>query len=224
MSILDQQMITPNDTQDAASSISASDLILGRISIMQALSELVKEEKARPGAIVNSLTEEQIGFKEEDKVEFIPFASYKDCIEKEDGKFIKQYRVNKLYELPLREGNIERTYRHVFYGMLTKELDEGMALPVEIPFQGTGIRAAKVFCSFLMKLHMNQKQSWDNTFFLSAVTQTNGKNSWYGPKVSVGRPTTAKEVDSCKVWAKQLEETKEQPVKAAVEQEINTDF
>ena len=69
--------------------VDASDIIIPKILLMQAISQLVEQDKAKQGDFIHSLDEVVVGSKEDKPVEFIPLGMYKTLQTYEDNKYIK---------------------------------------------------------------------------------------------------------------------------------------
>ena len=92
----------PEDCFGATDDIEASDITIGRISIMQSNSTLLKEDKAKQGTIINLLDGKVLGNKEDKPLEFIPIKSTKYWIEKDADtrQFISRKPATHADEMP----------------------------------------------------------------------------------------------------------------------------
>jgi hypothetical protein len=70
-------------------SVDASDIIIPKVLLMQAISQLVEQDKAKQGDFVHSLDEVVVGAKEDKPVEFIVLGMFKTLQTYEDNKYVK---------------------------------------------------------------------------------------------------------------------------------------
>jgi hypothetical protein len=207
------ELTVPEDCFGATDDIDASDITIGRIAIMQGLSDLVKMGKARPGAIINLLDGKELGFKDEKAVEFIPVKSQKYWIEKnaDNDSFIGRKPALSANELPWEESvdgvNIKRMYHHSFFVLLPSEIKNLEAMPLEISFRSTDLQAAKKLSALLLKLRKRQEASWNRVFTLTTMLKQKDKHSWFGSMVEVGRETTKQERVEAYNWYKIISDT-----------------
>jgi hypothetical protein len=194
---------TPPETMvyGASEDITTTDISIGRIHIMQALSDLVKNDVFKSGDIINLLTNEKIGDKKTPS-EFIPIKSFKYWLETDivTKKFVAKRPAISTTELPWEEGHIKRTFVHAFYVILPSEVIEGMATPYELSFKSTDLNTARKLSAFLLKLKLKKLASWDKVFYISSVLRQKDSYSWYGSDVAIARDATQDERKHCRTW------------------------
>lgn len=184
--------------------IDMQDITIGRISVMQSMSQLVQQETAKVGDIVNLLTGNVIGGKKNHAEIIIVGKPFWYWIEKEGDNFLGRH-AGKLPEgKPFQEGSISRMEHQSFYILLADELKEGFAMPLELSFRSSSMKTARKLCSFLVKLYMMQKPTWAKVFNLTSLMSSKDKYTWYIPEIAVGRDTTTEESDVAKTWVNTL--------------------
>ena len=202
----------------AGDDINANDIYIGRLQVMQPLSEFVKQDKAKAGQIINSLTQKILAEKEK-PLDVIVINSFKYWIEKEltaAGEVFKcRYPAESANEKAWQEGNIKRIFHHSYYVLLPTDL----TMPLELTFRSTGVSSAKVLASFIFRLKGLQLPSWATTFTLSTFFKT-GKNNkqWWAADIVEGRKTTDEEIKVAVMWNQLL---KKANVVVAEEEEEN---
>jgi hypothetical protein len=176
----------------AASEVTAGDIVIGRIGIMQALSQLVKDKKCFAGDVIDTETEE----KHEQPLEFIILKSHKYWVVTENDEYKERFPAIHQNEYPWTEGNIKRMYNHAFYVLLAKDIKDGMLMPYEISFRSTELRVARKISKMLMILGQKNIPSWGRAFLYKVEEKRKGKHSWYGASISPGRETTKEEKEA----------------------------
>ena len=182
-----QELVNTNQAL-ADSGISTNDLLISRVGIMNALSQLVKDGEAKIGDIMDTGAEEKLG---DDKtpVGFIVLKSFKYWHVEKDKEYVKNSRTpaNNQNEKPWDEpGGIKNIFNHSFYILLQKDVEDGMILPYTLNFKSTEIKKAKRICNVLYRMAQKGIPSYGNYFELLTKEERNGKNSWMGAKINVG--------------------------------------
>lgn len=202
-----EAMVYNENVMGAGDDVSAGDITLGRISVMQSMSVLVQDDKANKGEIINLDTEEVLGGTK-DVCELILLKSEKYWIEKEGEDFKARYPATDPNELPWEEGSIKRVYHHAFYVLLPEEVESGMAMPYEIAFRSTDLQSAKKISKFLMQMRMQKIPSWGKVFGLTTVEKSKDKYKWYGTNVKIERDSTEAEKKAAFEWYNILHSSK----------------
>jgi hypothetical protein len=202
-----QELEEVKESYGATDDINATDLMIGRIATMQALSKLVQDgDKVRPGDMVNLLTGEILANSKNKKLEFIPIKSLKYWIEKDadSDQFLRKIPGTSPNELPWEEHvngrNITRVYHHSFYVLLPHEIKTMEDMPIELAFRSTDLLSARRISSFLFKMRRQNLSSWDRVFFIHTEKKTKNDKSWFGTSVGVERTTTMEERYAAKGW------------------------
>ncbi len=203
--------------------VSAQDLIIAKMLLMQANAKLVIEENvAKYGDVVDSVTKEVKANLLESSIELIPFYLHKVWAiteDKEKGEFIRYEDVTKLNEnAPIKdmeEGKpIKRQLHRNFYCIDPTNPE----LPVILPLKGVSARAGKQLATLMYVQNVSaglmppsyhitvtsEKVKIDNDMFLSF-------------KIARGSETTDAEMLDCFKWFKAVEsgKTKSHEVESA---------
>lgn len=194
----DANVIVPSSF-GAGDDITVDDFQIGRIQVMQAMSEFVAHDKFRPGDIINMQTEEKIGDKKV-PAEFIILKSFKYWVEMDGEKFVRKIPALNSNELPWTEGTIKRTFVHSFYVLLPDEMKTGMAIPYELSFKSTDIKNAQKLSMLIYKLRQANIASWGKVFSIITYLETKGSNSWYLKSPVCGRDATDEEQIIAMQW------------------------
>lgn len=203
---------------------SSSDMLIPRIQLMQALSDLVAKSIATPGDIVDSLNNDILA-KKGKSVEFIPIMSYKTWIRSkmEDGawKFFEQIPVTAQNESLPYEQDIEGDkFKNVaslnFFVVLPTMLNE---LPYLISFKGSSYAAGKKLSTHFQVSQMKGKPPAMWVFSLGSSLKTVDKHNFHVFEVTKTRESKKEELSVAYNWWKTLsqsqakvqEETEEAP-------------
>jgi len=202
--------------------IDMGDVSVGRISVMQSMSQLVQSEDARVGDIINLLLNEKIADKE-DAAEFIVVGKpFWDWTEKDGDTFLGRYPGKLPQDKSFTEGTIVRTENQNFYILLAKELKTGFAMPLQLTFRSSSMVTARKLCTFLLKMWMMRKPVHTQVFNLTSLMSKKDKYTWYIPEVAPGRDSTTTEIDLAKVWVDTFKAASTKAVTAIDEDEILT--
>ena len=169
--------------------ISASDLLISRIGVMNALSEMVKSGQFRIGDIVDTSAEEKLG-DATSNVDFIVLKSFKYWTQTKDKEFVKgsyQPAISNNDKPWTEAGNIKNIFNHSFYVLLKKDLEEGVEIPYTINFRSTEVKKAKRICTIIYRMLQQGNPCYANYFELSTKEERSGKDSWFGAKIGVGQ-------------------------------------
>lgn len=207
---MENQLVTKSNgampqALNSFSDVDARDLVLPRLLLMQGLSEMVTEEKAKMGEILNSLTGEVLGGRGK-PVEIIPFFLTRNFIvsEKLGDKF--EWRGNVAAdhtnahwkEQSHREEMVNgvltrRDYSMDFFALLADEAGQEDALPVQISFRRTSLKAGKqLYTRFLLT-----KGKPTTTWLLDSKKKENDQGTFYVLEVTRGKPLTDKQRQAC---------------------------
>lgn len=195
-----------------AEGLSADDILLPKILLMQPMSELVVDEQAAPGEMLDSLTKEKLGDQKKD-LEIIPINMFKTwVISRKDGqkfKFVKQEPRNAANDnLPLEytENGIEYRRDKVlnFYCLKASEAKNPDALPIVASFRRTSTQAGKQIATHFQKAVMMGKPPACKTLKLISKKTSNDKGTYYIFDVTNGRSTEAEEIQKAFQWHQQI--------------------
>jgi len=168
--------------------ISATDLLISRVGVMNALSELVKSGEFRIGDIVDTDAEEKLG-DAKTSFDFVVLKTFKYWTTTKDKEYVKGSKRPAINnnELPWTEdGGIKNIYNQSFYILLRRDLETGVEIPYTINFRSTEIKKAKRICTILYRMLQQGTASYGNYFSMSTKEERSGKDSWMGAKISVG--------------------------------------
>ena len=172
----------------ADSGISTNDLLISRVGLMNALSNLVKSGDALIGDIFDTGAEEKLG-DADTPVDFLVLKSMKNWHTEKDGEYVKGSRQVAFSQNDLpweQEGGIKNIFNHSFYILLKKDLEDGIVIPFTINFKSTELKKAKRICTILYRMAQKGINSYGHWFSLAAKEERSGNNSWMGAKISVG--------------------------------------
>jgi len=200
----------------AGCDVGNEDIIIPRIQLMQHVSQAVKDEAAKAGDFVNSLSSDVIGTankklvadKKDSPVDFIAFSSFKmlQTYVNDEYKSSEPFRAEFLdrerypYEEVTPEGRINRKTTLNFYALLPSEIEAGVAFPYVLTFKGLSTRAGKQLATIYKQLLMFNAPSASVVCQLTASEESNDKGSFYVMKTKKLRNSTAKEVLEAKKW------------------------
>jgi hypothetical protein len=212
----------PMDALSALDEISSGDLKMARIKVMASNAELVNEGRARAGAIIDLESHEELGFKDEEPVEFVILRQYKYWYKTRNGQFAERcpalHRNEREWKLTEKNGDeIINDFYHEFIVLLVNQVKEGIEVPYTMRFRrGELKQLEKVTKEFVKmgkaggkdELGRNIARSWWTSFILKAGLGTknlpNGKKSqWITPLVEVGEPTSKEVRKVAADWAAQ---------------------
>lgn len=195
--------------------VDVQDIIIPKLLLMQQMSVLVAEEKARSGEIRSSLDGKLVAEKG-GEIEFIPFKMYKTWVVISDkgNEFIEQVPVTVANADRPREE--QRTFvddegkefkKSVlnymainYYCLLPQEIEEGIFMPYVISFRSTGYMAGKTLETHRARLKEFRKPLCFRTFKLTASPRENDKGKFFAYEVSESRNTEDSELSAVKHW------------------------
>lgn len=203
------EVAAPVSTGRFSSKVDASDIMIPKILLMQAISALVSDEKAKAGDMVHSLDEIVIGSKETKPIEFVVLDMYKTMITFENGDYIKTEPLtaeNK--DLPWEEtvGNtlVKRQTCQNYYVIKTDDVENMTVFPHVITFKSTSFRAAKKLATKLVMIEEFGAECYEKTFKLVAKQEENDKGKFYVFDVLDGRRSTDAEKQQAAKWIERL--------------------
>jgi len=198
--------------------VGSSDIVIPKILPMQGLSQLVMDGKAMFGEFRDSVNGTLLGSLDK-PFEVIPFHLDKVWdikLEQADGSF-KWSRTIPLIENPMDAGyndnltwegeenglKVQRIRRMNFYVMLPSEVASGEGMPYMLSFKSTSIKEGKKL--FTQMYVRNLRASLPPPGYVITVAglkQKNDKGTYAVPTISVGRKSTAAEINECLSWFK----------------------
>lgn len=182
------------------------DFLIPKLLLMQGVSKLVQEEKARAGEIRGSIDQNKIAEKE-GSVEIIPFSVYKTWVTltKVGSEFVGQEPItaanyNKARE-EIKDGVEVMNFETLnYYCLLPEEIKNGMFLPYVVSFRSTSYQAGKTLETHRARLQEFGKPLPFKTFKLGSASKKNDKGSFYVYTIAESRDTTETELEAVKHW------------------------
>lgn len=187
-----------------AGEFTRDDVQQGRLMLLQAGSQLVKDEEARQGSIINIVDNEELAYKGNNDeppkdLEFMICGILKYWVEKDadTDEFLGKKPAVSPNELPWEEfkdgRNIERTYHYSYMVLLPEEVEQGIEMPYELAFRSTAVKDTKKLNSIIQKMAQKNISSHQKVFKAKIVKRTKDKNEWWGLDLSVSRDSNESE-------------------------------
>jgi hypothetical protein len=202
---LTQTAIAINDMAQALASgvdefgLSANDIRIETLLMMQPASGMVSERKAKLGDIIRNESEKIIGGID-NPIEVIALYKFETVriYAAADGKFLRETPYNPLVRL-VKEGiedgiPVKRYHTINFFFLLVSDIEAGEFFPVLMRFKSTSFKAGSKFASFLYKKKFFNNLPYDFTGIISAIHDKNEqKQHWAFLDFKEGRATTDEE-------------------------------
>jgi len=208
-------MTVPENAIISNEVVSAQDILIPKLLLMQGLSELVKDGDASIGDYVCTGTKEKFG-DYSSSFEVVPFYIHKKWVEYEviktkkgsDTKFSQVIPIvsdpaAKGYNdsLPLIEDGLERVRVFDLYCLMPKEIEMGVAFPYVIPFQRTSMDAGRTaYTQMYIRNGVNGLAY--AVLDVSAKSKTNEHGSFGVPNIKLARKSSESEVKAAAYWHK----------------------
>lgn len=204
--------------------LSNNDMVIPRIQLMQALSQSVKDEKAKAGDILSSQGE--LLAARGKFVPIIPVMTFREWIindvseGKGKEKFLSRFPVTGENERLPVEGDINgvpitRTKNLNYFVLLPNHLDE---LPYLISFRKMSYQAGKSLSTMIQIQGFKRKPFASMVYLLGSRSETRGKNSYYVFTVNSDRETTEQELEAAKKWNETLNQNRSNAAQLAAPQ------
>ena len=180
--------------------VEAKDFLLPRYVLQQSGSDMVKDDKAKAGDYVNTITSESVG----QKVKLLPFYKHEYIrVEKEVGNKFQFDRVEPYNGvLPsievFREGNDNFKRYHVYEVYCLSE--EG-GIPIALSFKSTSNKVGKKLLNRMYIENKNMKRSpAHNWIELGSVNAESKGNKFKVMDFKIDRESTVPEQENCMQW------------------------
>ena len=208
-------------------SVDASDIIIPKVLLMQAISQLVEQDKAKQGDFVHSLDEVVVGAKEDKPVEFIVLGMFKTLQTYEDNKYVKTESLTPEnaglpYEEVVNGVTVNRTKTMNYYVIRPADVENMSVFPMVITFKRTSLKGGKKLATKLMMLEEFGAEIYMKTFKLVAKQEEGDKGKYYVMDIMDGRKSNDVEVKQAIKWSERLKTTAVQVHEAENEQTANT--
>lgn len=195
----------------AGETIDKEDIKLPRLMLMQGLSDLVDQGKAKVGEFVNSLDEVALG----SEIDFITFGSFKQLLTYKNDEFesIEDYKPEHKqlpYEETIDGALIKRTTSLNFYVLTLEDIKSGVPFPMVLSFKSMSYKAGKDLTTIIAKLNALGAPSAAKVISLRSIKTENDKGKFHIMSVTAGRNSTKEEVLLAKQWYESLKVAKEQ--------------
>jgi len=193
------------------SQISAEDIILPKILLMQSISELVEDDTnaAKSGDFVHSLDEVVVGSKANNPVEFIALGMYKTIQTFEDNKYVKTESwspelAQLAYEETLGGKVVNRNTVMNYYVIRPSDIESMQVFPFVISFKRTSLKGGKKLATKLMMLEEFGAEMYAKTFKLVAKQEEGDKGKYYVMDIVDGRKSNEVEIKQAIKWTSRL--------------------
>lgn len=192
---------------------STKDMLVPGLLLMQDISDLVKDEKAKSGSIVNSVTGQVLALRDQ-KLNIVPILTFREwevneLIEvggKTKEKFVRRERMNQGNEdgeWEFSEGG--KSYRQhrtiVCFVLVEGQIGE---LPYVIRFKKTSLYGGKKLSTHFQTCGMKNQSPAKQAFGLFGEKQTKNDNTYYVFNVVPTRQTSKEEEAAAYKWWKAL--------------------
>lgn len=185
--------------------VSSSDIMIPKMMVMQGLSQLVMDGKAKFGDFVDNSTDEVIGYMDK-PLELIPFHMEKlwyiskkvgDDYEFMNVESVTPANENLPYEDMLNGNAIKRQMVRNFYCLNPQDMN----LPMIISFKGMSTKAGKQLATqMFLKNKSEGKQPPAFHIMVSGEKTKNDKGTFVILKVAKGKASSFEEMKACVQW------------------------
>ncbi len=207
--------------QMAEVGVSAADLAIPRIQLMQGTSDMVGEDKAKIGDMVNTSTNQVVGGVDR-PIEIIPMGLYKTLVvEKvEQGKKPKFLRQEPLTpandKLPWDDKEqtedgmiqIKRTHCFNFFVLVSKDVEAGEAFPTVIRFKSTSMTAGRQLATHVFKRLALGQSPFSQAIELNVRREKKDTNTFGVFALGKARKSTDDELAAAQMYFSKLGEMK----------------
>lgn len=190
----------------AAKNISTENIVIPKIFHQQQLSEIVKKEiGVVAGDFCNSI-DNSILAKRDEGLSIIIFNVFMNVLVKKlnglKWEWIRTEPVNDHntkppYTRDTPEGKISHSLQYNFMCLIPGRLK---GLPFVLSMSSTKTAAARLLCTMIATLDLDNLPSAAFVFELKNVKEKKDNNEWYGLEVSKGRDTTEEELRKAFEW------------------------
>lgn len=178
--------------------LSATDIRIATLCLMQPASGMVSDQKAKLGDLINNEGEKVVAGLDK-PIEVIALYKFETIrsYQASDGKFVKEeaYTGKKVERDGLEDNIPVRRYHTInFFVLPVEDIKNGEAFPVLIRFKSSSYQAGNKFASFLFKKRHFGKLPYEQTGVFSIERRQNEKKqNWAAFAFAEGRKTTEAE-------------------------------
>ena len=192
----------------ASHAMTADNIIIPRILLMQAMSEKVTQGEAKFGELRDTLENKMHG-NEANPLEVIPFHSFETIAVQEVTSAGRRFVANlpargnegKAYEETVDGKNLINMYTCNIYCLLPQEIAEGMDLPYLLTFRSTSVRCGKKINTIMYMRNLAAgRDPWAAVIKLSVTKTQNDKGTFGVFDVARQRASTPEEMARCAHW------------------------
>jgi len=188
--------------------VDRKDFLIPKLLLMQSMTKLVQEEKARVGEIRGSIDQNKIADKG-GAIEIIPFAVYKTWVtlSKQGSEFLGQEPITPQNcnwpREQVKDGVEVSNFETLnYYCLLPEEIRYGMFMPYVVSFRSTSYQAGKTLETHRARLQEFGKPLPFKTFWLGSLAKKNDKGNFYVFTIAESRDTLEEELNAVKHWHK----------------------
>lgn len=187
---------------------SASDILISKLLLQQALSELVNDGKTKPGDMADSVTGEVLAPRGE-MLEIIPICMTKTwrLFKQEKNKFeferiepCTASNENLPYEFQEGADLWRRDKCFNLHLLLTKNATKPETLPLVVTFSRTSSNVGRFVATHFMKMQMAKRPPAHQTLVLYAHQEQGDLGAYFVFKIKEGRETTKEELAAAYRW------------------------
>lgn len=196
--------------------VSAQDLIIPKLLLMQNTSEYVGDKKAAMGDIVNSQSLEVVGGIGKD-LAIVPLKMYKTWrvynMDSGQPEFVRQDAVTAqneklpwedMEEIDGKKVPIRRDLCLNFFVLLRTDLENGDAFPLVVSFKRTSTQAGRQLATHLFKMACLGRLPYSQTQVLQVKAQKKDKNTYGVYEIAKGAELTEEQKQLAGDWLKRL--------------------
>ena len=202
-----------SDVMGVAENVDSSDVQISRLSITQAMSDLVTSEQAKPGEYWVADEHKKLG-DNKSPLEVIFVTLKKNwMIVEGNWKNGGQQKYLRMEDLTAQNANApwyneeaDET-RKLNYNFYVLDVKNKSPMPYIFTLTKAQIKQAKKLATYFSRLASLKKPSFSEVFKLTAEKQTKDKNTWYAPSWEKVRDASAEELEESYEWAKTIGQT-----------------
>jgi hypothetical protein len=217
-----------NPASMAGMGLSAADMLMPRVLLMQGSSELVKKAKTKSaGDVIDSVSGETLLSAKDaadgKKIEMIPLTAYKTwIIDRFDTVKQKWVYHTQKPMLPNEEGlpwefqeqdpqsklivQYRRKYRINVYALIKSQIGTDDSLPYLVSFQVFSLAEGKKITTHMLKAARNKKYPYCKSFYLSSGTTTSKRgDSFEIFKVELGAEVPKNQQAAAHSWMEEIQ-------------------
>lgn len=189
--------------------IDVKDIIIPKVMLMQALSELVSDDKAQVGEYRDSLEGALLG-DSKNQLELIFFGHFKTWrIFERNGSELTFKRTEPVTPinatLPYEDGSTVNQMCFNFYCLPVAKIGE--CLPHVFTFTKTSSQVGRKLLTIMTQMKKQGLPMPAKVFSFSSKKEKNDKGTWVVPTFSIARDSTREELITAKTWKETLDKS-----------------